>query len=304
MKELVRKFAVLLPILSGVMWGATGTFVRNLTDYGMDTYTVIGVRAVPGALILTTGIFIYDRSLLKIRFRDFWIFAVAALTGTLGLNLCYNFSIGSLTLSLAAVLLGMAPVFVLIFAAVIFHERITLRKAGCMIAAIAGCVLVSGVLEEAAGMNCSVRGILTGVLSALCYAVYSIMSKLALNRGYRALTVTCYSLLINGICILFGMDWGVTREFVAESPVSRLLYIALYSVCISVLPYVLYTMSFSFMDAGKVSILASGEPVAAMIFGIIFFSEIPTPLMAAGMLTAVSAIVILGLPDKDKKGKL
>ena len=53
------------------------------------------------------------------------------------------------------------------------------------------------------------------------------------------------------------------------------------------------------MDAGKASILASGEPVAAMVFGLIFFSEIPTILMILGMVTAVTAMVILGLPEKE-----
>ena len=56
------------------------------------------------------GILLYDRSLLKIRIRDLWIFIAAGLIGTLGLNFCYNESISRLTLSLSAVLLSLAPV--------------------------------------------------------------------------------------------------------------------------------------------------------------------------------------------------
>lgn len=302
MKNKIKKLAALVPILSGVMWGMTGVFVRNLTAYGMDTYTVLGTRIIPGAFMLTIGILIYDSSLLKIKLKDFWIFAVASIVGTLGLNLCYNISIGSLTLSLAAVLLGMAPVFVLIFAAIFFREKITLKKTICMLAAIFGCVLVSGIFETSAEVQWSVPGIIIGILSALCYAMYSVMSKLAMERGYHALTITCYCLVINAVITAFLSDLNKIGGFVSEEPVKRIGFIILYAICVSVLPYVLYTLSFSLMDAGKASILASGEPVAAMVFGLIFFSEILTILMILGMVTAVSAMVVLGLPEKEREG--
>ena len=35
----MKSALLLLPILSGVMWGAAGVFVRTLSDYGMDSAT-------------------------------------------------------------------------------------------------------------------------------------------------------------------------------------------------------------------------------------------------------------------------
>ena len=52
--------------------------------------------------------------------------------------------------------------------------------------------------------------------------------------------------------------------------------------------------------AGKVSILAAGEPVAAMVFGIFFFSEAPTPLEFVGMAITVAAIILLGMPERKR----
>ena len=60
-----------------------------------------------------------------------------------GLNYCYNEAINQLTLSLAAVLLSLSPIFVMILSAFLFHEKITLKKVGCTALAIAGCILVS-----------------------------------------------------------------------------------------------------------------------------------------------------------------
>jgi len=57
-----------------------------------------------------------------------------------GLNLCYNESMNTISLSLAAVLLSLAPIYVLIFAYVLFREKITSKKIICIIFAIFGCL--------------------------------------------------------------------------------------------------------------------------------------------------------------------
>ena len=68
----------------------------------------------------------------------------------------------------------------------------------------------------------------------------------------------------------------------------------------SILPYVFITVSLMYAEAGKVSILASGaEPVAAVIFGIIIYSEIPSILMLLGLIITISALTILCLEPKE-----
>ena len=57
------------------------------------------------------------------------------------------------------------------------------------------------------------------------------------------------------------------------------------------------------MDAGNVSILAAGEPVAAMVFGIFCFGEIPTAIEFVGLFLTVIAIVLLGMPEKVRSNK-
>lgn len=52
------------------------------------------------------------------------------------------------------------------------------------------------------------------------------------------------------------------------------------------------------MDAGKAYILASGEPIAAMFFGIFFYHEIPTVLSVIGVLLTLTALTLLSLPEK------
>lgn len=294
----MKQLLYLMPIISGAMWGSAGIFVRKLTELGMNSYTVVSVRVVLAVLILAVGLGIYDKDLLKIKLKDLWIFVAGGVVGMFGLNICYNFAISELSLSLAAVLLSLSPVFVLFMAAILFKEKITPKKVICMTIAIAGCVLASGVLEAASTMRWSVKGIIVGTIGAFFYGLYGIISKTAMERGYHAFTTTFYCLFMVMLVVIPLTNWKLVTNVVVANPVKMSVFLVIHSLCTSVLPYILYTFSIRYIDAGMASILASGEPVAAMIFGVIFFSEIPTVLSVVGIVLVIVALALLSMPDK------
>lgn len=294
----MKQLLYLMPIISGAMWGSAGIFVRKLTELGMNSYTVVSVRVVLAVLILAIWLRIYDRNLLKIKLKDLWVFVAGGVVGMFGLNICYNFAISELSLSLAAVLLSLSPVFVLFMAAILFKEKITSKKVICMTIAIAGCVLASGVLESASTMRWSVKGIIVGIIGAFFYGLYGIISKTAMERGYHAFTTTFYCLFMVMLVVIPLTNWKLVTNVVVANPIKMSVFLVIHSLCTSVLPYILYTFSIRYIDAGMASILASGEPVAAMIFGVIFFSEIPTVLSVVGIVLVIVALALLSMPDK------
>ena len=294
----MKQLLYLMPIISGAMWCSAGIFVRKLTELGMNSYTVVSVRVVLAVLILAVWLGIYDRNLLKIKLKDLWVFVAGGVVGMFGLNICYNFAISELSLSLAAVLLSLSPVFVLFMAAILFKEKITSKKVICMTIAIAGCVLASGVLESASTMRWSVKGIIVGTIGAFFYGLYGIISKTAMERGYHAFTTTFYCLFMVMLVVIPLTNWKLVTNVVVANPIKMSVFLVIHSLCTSVLPYILYTFSIRYIDAGMASILASGEPVAAMIFGVIFFSEIPTVLSVVGIVLVIVALALLSMPDK------
>lgn len=297
----MKQLLYLMPIVSGAMWGSAGIFVRKLTELGMNSYTVVSVRVVLAVLILAVWLGIYDKNLLKIKLKDLWIFVAGGVVGMFGLNLCYNFAISELSLSLAAVLLSLSPVFVLFMAAILFKEKITSKKVICMTIAIAGCVLASGVLESVSTMRWSVKGIIVGTIGAFFYGLYGIISKTAMERGYHAFTTTFYCLFMVMLVVIPITNWKLVTNVVVANPVKMSVFLVIHSLCTSVLPYILYTFSIRYIDTGMASILASGEPVAAMIFGVIFFSEIPTVLSVVGIVLVIVALALLSMPDKKRR---
>lgn len=289
----------IMPIISGICFGSAGIFVRELSE-NMNSTSIISSRILIAILLLGLWIAVRYPMNFRIKLKDSWIFVGAGVLGTLGLNLCYNFSINELSLSLAAVLIALAPIFVMVFAFFMFHEAITAKKVISIILALVGCVLTSGILENNVSMHWSWIGILVGSASAGFYALYSIFSKLGMKKSYPALTITFYSMLAIAVVLLPFTQWDNMAHYIAANPLRNTLFMVMHSLCTAVCPYAFYTVALDHMEAGKASILCSCEPVAAMVFGLFFFEEIPTVLSVTGLMIVLLALAMLVLSDKSQ----
>ena len=178
----MKKLILILPILAGFLFGSTGVFTRTLTAEGFNNVTILAVRTLFATVLMGILILAGNRSLFKIRPKDLPLFLGTGLLSMMCLNLCYNAAVNRLALSLAAVLLGTAPLFVLLFAAILFKEKITARKIGCLALALFGCILACGLSGQTGSTVLSYSGILPGVAAAVFCALYSIFSKLAAQK--------------------------------------------------------------------------------------------------------------------------
>lgn len=294
-----KKRYLILPVTAGCLWGATGIFVRTLIAYGMDTATMVFVRMAMSTAILGVGLFIVDKNLLKVKLKDLGLMVGCGITGMLGLNLCYLKAIEDLSLSLAAVLLSMAPIVVIFLAAVLFKERITKRKLFCTAMALAGCLMVSGMLEEG-GLQWTWAGVFLGLGSAVFYGMYSIVSKVTMDRGYNVFTIIFYSVVLSAIALIPMADWDMTQQYLTDNAVWHILFLIVYSACTSILPYVIYTIALKHAETGKVSLLASGgEPTAAAIFGMLLFGEFPSIVSWAGLAVTIAALALVAQPEAE-----
>ena len=288
----MRKIYLFLPILAGIMFGSSGIFVRTLTYNGIDQTTLLFLRFSIAVIPILMAIFLTDRKLLKISLSDLPLFLVCAIC-IIGLNLCYNESMNTVPLSLAAVLLSLAPIYVLIIAYLLFGEKITSKKLICMGLALFGCILMTGVLETPL-KNIPLFGILSGIGAGLFWAVYLMASKKSIEMGNHTYTILIYSIIFITIALIPFTDFAQISSFISINPSMTLLFLILHSTFSFALPYIFSTLSLNYMDSGTSSILLSGaEPFAALIFGLIIYGEIPTALMFLGFILTVTAMMLL-----------
>lgn len=191
------KFGTIFVLLAGILWGFLGIFARVLGQYGLEAMQVVMVRSIIAAAVLFLLLLIRDRSQLRIRIRDLWCFLGTGICSIVFFNYCYFTAVSIMSLAAAAVLLYTAPVFVMILSAILFGEKITFRKWIAIACTFTGCLLVTGIVGSSARL--SARGILVGLGAGVGYALYSIFSRYALNKGYSSFTITFYTFLIAAV---------------------------------------------------------------------------------------------------------
>ena len=290
--KLSKKIYLSLPIISGILYGSSGIFVRTLTQNGIDATTLLFLRFSIAIPVMVIAILATDKKQLKIKLTDIKLLIITAM-GIIGLNILYNIAMNTISLSIAAVLLSSDPVFVLIIAYLIFKEKITKSKVLSIILVLIGCILTTGLIEGNAS-NVTGIGIIGGIGAAIFWAIYMMGSKKALENGLHTYTILLYSILINTIVLIPFTSFNQITTFVNADMLGNTIFLILHSTLSFAIPYILLTVSIKYIDSGSASIFASGaEPLAALIFGMLFYSEIPTILMFSGIILTIIALAIL-----------
>lgn len=297
--KISKKIYLILPIISGILYGSSGIFVRTLTQNGIDATTLLFLRFSIAIPVMLIAILATDKKQLKIKLNDIKLLIITAI-GIIGLNVLYNIAMNTISLSIAAVLLSSAPVFVIIIAYPIFKEKITKSKVLSIILVIIGCILTTGLIEGNTS-NVTGIGIIGGIGAAIFWAIYMMGSKKALENGLHTYTIVLYSILINTLILIPFTSFNQITTFVNADIIRNTIFLILHSTLSFAIPYILLTVSIKYMDSGSASIFTSGaEPLAALIFGMLFYSEIPTILMFSGIIITIIALAILSKSESYK----
>ena len=221
-------------------------------------------------------------------------------TGVLSIGaFCYFYftSLQYCPLSVSAILLYTSPVFIMLFSALLFHEKITPRKLLAMALALAGCGLVSGLMDGFGAVP--VYGVVTGLLSGLTYALYSIFARVALKK-YHTLTINLYTFLFATLATLPLGGVGATLRGLAGSMEALLVGIVGSLLC-SAAPFFLYTKGMETLDTGKAGILATTEPVMSAVVSVVILKEPMGLWGAVGIGLVLAAIVLLAQRQPAEK---
>lgn len=295
---LSSRLAPVLVLIAAALWGSNGIFVKVLNTAGLNGTQITAVRMCSVPVLCLVILLATDPSQLSIRPADWKWFMLNGIAGTFCFTLLYTFSIEWTGMATAAVLIYLMPSLVMLFSVLFLGEHFTLRKGLCLVLSLLACGLVSGLAE---GLSLRWNGLLAGLGSAGCYAVYNILIATKL-RQYNPLTIVFYSGLIAAVpsvlyAALTGDLPGIGAVFAAR-PDALVLNVLLAVFC-SVLPYGLYNTAVKTMAASKASILATFEPIAAALFGLVLFQEAVTSAGWLGIVCEVAALVLLQLPEKQ-----
>lgn len=288
-----------LVLMAGIFWGTSGIFVRFFSALGLSAMQLTFFKCCVPAVILLLFTLLFRRDILKIKLKDLWVFLCLGLISLTFFTWCYFSTIQATSMSAAAILLYLAPSLVMIMSAIFFKEKVTKNKVIACLMAFAGCFFVSGFLGNAVPIPA--RAILTGLLSALGYALYSIFGQVALNKGYDPLTLPTYAFLFATIGALFFIHPAEIATAAAQTTPLRFWGMLVLMGCtVSLAPYICYSNGLKRSTPGRASIMASIEPVTATVLGALFFHEWPDAFGYLGIALVIGAIVLLNLNTTKK----
>lgn len=295
----MKKLAVLSVLAAGILWGCIGIFVRHYNELGLSSMQTVTIRMVIAAVLFSLFVLIYKPKLYKIRLRDLWCFLGSGVISVGFFTYCYFTSIELSSLSVAAVLLYTAPAFVMLFSLIFFKEKMTAAKALSLVFAVLGCAMTTGVIGGQ--LTVTLAGFLFGLGSGICYALYSIFSRFALNRGYEPFAITLYTFIFAAISSLAVTDLPPVIK-VVTADIGSVGYAVLFAVVSCVLPYVCYTLGLKHIASSTASIIATVEPVVATVIGAVILSEpLAIPFGYIGVALVLLSVVLINIRIPVKK---
>lgn len=278
-------------ISAGILWGCISLFVKQLNSYGFSALQISAVRSTLAAIFMFLYVLITNPQKLKIRLKDLWMFVGTGIISLTLFNCCYFYTIEKSQASIAVVLLYTSPIFVMLFSALLFKEKITAKKLLSLILCFTGCVLVAGIIQNEFAIAPLI--IATGVCSGIFYALYSIFGIFAL-RKYDIITVTLYTFAFAAIAnLIIGNPADIAAKTIA-TPALIPYEIGITLLC-TVLPYLLYTYGLKATPAAKAAILVTTEPLVGALIGIFVFSEPCNIDKIAGIILIFTAVILLSV---------
>lgn len=285
----MKKKGLIYVISAGILWGTSGLFFNLLKPYGFSTMHMTAMRAIVAAAFMAVYVFIHDRSLYRITFKEFIIFALGGLS-VFGVAIFYFYAIDLSSVSTAVVLMYTAPVFVTAYSVLFLGEKMNIKKAVSIVVIIIGCALVSGIIG---GMRFSPLGIVMGLCAGICYSLYNIFTKIGMMHKSNPLSSALYCFIVMAVISLFFCQVPEAVTLTMAKPLEIIPLMLGIGICTCFLPYVLYTSALKEVPAGTASSLSIIEPMAATVFSVVFLKEEITVTSLLGIVLILTAVFML-----------
>jgi drug/metabolite transporter (DMT)-like permease len=285
----------LLVVAAAAGFGTIGIFGEVAARIDLALSTMLPLRFALATVVVVAVATLRDWSLPATR---------RGLAATLGLGVVYTLmtlsffvSLRYLTAGLATIVLYTYPAMAVVVSAPALSEPITVRKLVALGLTTAGVALV--VWTDAAGVGPLGVGLALG--AAACYAVYTVGSRAvvpsASPRGVMlgvlvgtTLSMAAYGVLDGGLALpATRAQWGVVLGLAVVS---------------TVLPHLLFYEGVSRIEAGRVGVVSTVEPVVTVTLGALLLDERVTAVVVAGGALVLGGVVLVQrgrgpTPDAD-----
>ncbi|MBI3033715.1 DMT family transporter [Candidatus Woesearchaeota archaeon] len=204
-------------------------------------------------------------------------------------------AIKSIGPSLTSFLLRFMTLFMIILGIIYLKERLSSLEALGAVISIAGALVISFRAEESL-----LPGFIIAVVAALSIAIQEFIAKLYVPR-IKPYTLT--SVRTTYTAMLLFLYVSATGKLSPVAPNLLLLIIA-GSIISAVLGYLFFFKALEQLDISKVAIIRTLDPFVVVLYVVILFNSMPTPVQIIGGTLIVAGVIISELNLSRVKGLL
>ncbi len=277
--------------LAAILFAISGTSAKYLFNDGVTAFQLIQMRTTLAFAGLLTWICLKDPALLKISIKNLPYFIGLGVFGIGSAQFFYLLAISKINVAAAILLHYTGPVFVALYVVFIQRHKLSFNSVLAILGTLSGCFLVVGAYNlQLFALNRV--GIVAGILAAISFAVYSILSEYGM-RKYTPWTVLLYGMLFAALM------WNILHPPLAAflhrySPFQWGLILFI-GVCGTIIPFGLYFEGVKRIKPTHASITATLEPISAGIIAAVFLGEMMGTLQIIGGLIVIVSIILLQL---------
>jgi drug/metabolite transporter (DMT)-like permease len=224
--------------------------------------------------------------------RDLWTFAYLGFFGVVVNQMCFTMGLRYTSVSHAAVIVGMGPIYTLMLAVLFRLERATWHKVVGMAIALVGIAVLASE-NGISARSPSLLGDAITMSGSIGFATYAVLGKRVAGR-YDALTMVAFNHFAGAIIILP----VALRQARQLGPFSRwraipwpawaaVVFMAVFS---SALAYLLYFWLLGYLEASQLSAFTYLLPVLAVILGILLLGERGSLMQIIGGILALGGV--------------
>lgn len=271
-----------IAVISAMVLATTAIFIRYLTQtYQMPALVLAFWRDLFVALTLLTALAIIRPGLVKARRNDLLYLLLYGLVLAI-FNGLWTLSVALNGAAVSTVLAYSSTGFTAVLGWWFLRERLDWAKFVAVALSLGGCILVSGALNPEA-WNSNVVGILSGILSGLLYAIYSLMGRSASQRALNPWTTLLYTF---GFAAVFLLAVNlIPGDFLPGKAVHRvdLLWLGdslvgwgilfLLAAGPTLTGFGLYNVSLGYLPSSVANLIVSLEPAITAAMAYALFGE-------------------------------
>ena len=283
--------------LTVAIWGSTFVFTKILLQHGLSPAQILTLRFIIAYVLMVAGCLVIRRfKLFADSWRDEALMVLLGITGGSLYFLTENASMLYTTATNSSLIVCTCPLFAMLLVAVVYRhtEHITkLQAIGSLIACLGMAVVV---LNGHFVLHLSPLGDMLAFGACLCWAVYSLLMKLALQH-YDTLFITRKVFIYGLITIIpyyFVVPGFPSMEVILQPEVLwNLLFL---SVVASMLCFVIWNWVIGKLGAIVATNWVYFNPITTILFAWWLLHEQITPWFLFGTL-----LILVGMYLCDRK---